>query len=803
MSARGRRAAVIAVAFVLVLLAGRWTVACLSERWWAQTLSPAAAEFVTHWRLLGLALDCAAVLGASLWFALQAMLVARAIASVQVTRRLGDLQLREAVPTRFLMLGAVGTGVLLGLITGAGARAWRAPLLLAWQGATYGTTDPVLRADLGVYTTQLPLWTVAHHFAATLVAVGLGFTALLYVTIGALRRENGEVIVHADARRQLGGLLALLAAVISVGYLLSPYHLAASATIPLDAAAAIIRVRAAQVMAGVALGVAALSILWALRGRHALVAGAWITLALGAVIERAAIPVLTGESTTAQAEERSVRRFDAIAWGLHVVERGAGADTLAPVTALWDENLLALFADRSGGALLAATPTMVTIGGKPAPAWLVATPAAGDPTRMDVLAVADGVAAATGSPRLLVTDSGLGARPVRASLPDPRIRPDAPGWRPVIGGVAASGSLRRLALAWARQAPGMLRETHERAVDWHLDPVDRAAALLPMASWLPADLLMVANRPLWVVQGVLPLDEFPVSTRAHWRGELVAGVVPAFIATMDAANGEVHCYLDPGSDSLAAAWARIAGRLVEPAAALPVELRAALPYPVAWLDAQLEVLGDPVWAIGRLPTDVAAGPDRSVVVWTSVAQAGREAVFEDPDRRAVSALITAERDNGHPQVWLDRYEPSDSHAENGAELTRIWTRSTTALHLRDSTRAAGDSVEVGPVRWFLGSGPIAAWQSVVAVPAHGPPVLLWLGTALGDRTGGGRTPVDAWASVSATPAAAHTAGGPADSAVLLQARHWMRVADSALARGDLTAFGRAIEALRSALQSPH
>src|SRR4029077_3963622 len=110
------------------LFAGRWTVAFVAERWWAATISPAAAAFVSHWQLLGVALDAGAIILASAWFAVQALLVARVVASVQVTHRFGDLQLREAIPTRVLLAAAVAAGVLLGLIAGAGAHAWREPI---------------------------------------------------------------------------------------------------------------------------------------------------------------------------------------------------------------------------------------------------------------------------------------------------------------------------------------------------------------------------------------------------------------------------------------------------------------------------------------------------------------------------------------------------------------------------------------------------------------------------------------------------------------------------------------------------
>ncbi len=806
MSRARRRAAIAGVAIVVLLLAGRWLVAWLSEWWWAGTVSRPAASFMTRWILLGLGLDAAAVLVASLWFALQALLVARAIASVQVTRRLGDLQLREAVPTRLLLFGAVATGVLLGLITGAGARSWRAPLLLAWHGVHFGVNDPFLDRDVGVFVGQLPVWTLAWQYAMMLAVVGLAFTAVLYLAIGAVRRQNGSLQVHPDARRQIGVLLAVLAVVIAVGYILAPWHVAGSALGPSDESAVDLRMHISDLLAGVALGVAALSIAWAVRGRHSIVTGAWALMGLGALLDHTVVPALTDTTFPTPARQAEVRRFDQLAWGIRIDQAVPPRDTVPHVTALWDDVALALLVERSdpAGALLAATPSTVSVDGHLTPAWLVATPTAADSLRIDVLAVAAGTVGPDRTPLRLDggDDASSPDAAVWTSIADPRLRPDAPAWRPMRGAVPAGNVFRRLVLAWARQEPGMLHDTRAHAVDWHLDPVERVRTLLPMVSWLPADLLLVDGRPTWVVQGVLPIDEFPLATRGHWRGALVAGVVPAFVATLDAATAELHVHLDPDADSLAAAWAGAIGPLVEPAATLPDAVRRGLTYPAAWFESQLEVLEDPAWAVGRRPTSSITGlPEQSVAGWIGAATPVRDMLFEDPQRRVPVALVTASRREGIPSLDLAHYESAEARAQNALELQRLWGFSPELRHLRDSARAAGDSLRAGDVHWYLGAGALAAWEPVLALAPRQPPALLWIATAVGDQVGGARDPAAAWRAVTA-PGAQVAPTGPSSSAVVAEARHWLQVADSALARGDLTAFGRAFEALRAILAPP-
>ncbi len=790
------------IALVVALLyIGRWSVAFLSERWWAATISGPAAGLVVRWRLLGVALDIAAITVASCWFSLQALLVARTVATVSVSRQLGNLQLREAVPTRFLWMAGVGTGVLLGLITGAGARNWRAPVALAAQGLRYGVVDPLLGEDVGLYVAQLPVWDLAFNFAITLVLLGIVVTVMLYVGIGGIKREVRGLQIHPDARRHLGWLLAVLALVIASGYLIEPYHLAAGTDTSIGALAFVTRVRAAQIMAGVAVGVSLLSIAWLRRGRHSLLVGSWGALLLGALLEQLVIPSLAAESAPPAVGVAEIRRFESIAWGIHEAPGAPVTDTIPAPTAIWDESILSHWFAAGGDRYLGAAPGTLPTPSGPVAGWLVATTPAEDGHRVNLVGVVEGIVTNDGQPfRVRAGGAADTVSPI-LSVADPRLRPGAEGWRPTLTGVAPGGLLRRFSLAWARQSWGIVPASSARAVDWHLDPTERAAAVLPMASWSAATPAAIDGRLVWVVQGTLSLRSAPLSPRELWRGQEVSGLVPGFVAAMDAVSGAMTIYLDPGADSLAVSWSRYAEGTVRPAAEMPPGLSEALPYPPAWFAAQLMVLEGPAWALGRRPGRSAADgpPEFPLVGWQSPREASRVAVFEDPARRVVSAIVSAARTNGVPRLRVERIDRSA--IPNGRELERDWDRDPQLAHLRDSVHAAGDTLHVPAVRWRTGAGDLVAWQPVFAEPAKGRPALLGVGGAVGERVASARTPSDLWTALLLRPGSDSSAGSQ-DAGRLDAALEWLHRADSALARHDLTAFGRAYEELRKVLERP-
>jgi hypothetical protein len=794
MTPRARRLLAIGGAVVLLLVLGRILAVLLTDRWWAAAISDAALDTVTRWTLYGWALDAVVMLLASAWFAGNGMLVVRGIASVTVASRVGAEEVPVAVSPRVLTYWAVGVGVLLGVIVGTGARTWRAPFALAWEGVQFGAIEPLSNADLGSFVGLLPAWLIAYDFVTTLLLLGLALVLVLYTLTGGVRRQPGGLLVHPHSRRHLGGLLTLLAAVIAVGALLHPWSSVASLAEPLPLVTARVRGMAAQAMFGAALAVAIMTFTWTLRGRHSLLVAGWLVLGIALSVERILIPALTAPTAPVETTDADIRTATERMWGVTVLPASRTADTLPPVTGQWDPTTLRRAVDGRGDTLLAATPTMTVVDDSTFASWHLAVASQNPDARFAVLTVREGLEPLREGSGVL---SRLGGN-------DTRLRPSAPAWQAATTGVSTGGFLRRLMLAWGRQASGLLQPSSTGAVDWHLDPTARAAVLLPMVSWLPAEMAVVEGRPLWLVQGVIPVERYPLAARGRWAGRDVAGAMPAFVAVMEPVTGAVTVYRDPGADSLAATWARIIGPLIEPEGAMPPAIRAALRYPKLLFEAQVRVLEGAAWQFGRRPgRRVADGPpEEPVPIWSRRDGPGWQSVLEDPTRLTVSAILTATRRDGRLRLEVSRHD-GQGGPENGRELERRWNRLPGLIRLRDSARAAQDSVIAGTVRWHVGPAGMVAWQPIIASGRFGRVTALGVAVSAGEKVAMAREPAAAWAALFADGREVVPAATPGEEVERWRkAREWMARADSALARGDLTAFGRAFEALRGLLQEP-
>jgi uncharacterized membrane protein (UPF0182 family) len=203
MSRRGRRLTAVIGAVVALLFAGRWTATLLADRWWAAELSPAAASFITDWHLLRFTLDLCGCLIAAAWFIGHLLLVYRAVGTVQIRRNVANLEFREALTPRALLTFVVITGVLLGLVVGAGVSGWWRDVTLAWQGVSYGISDPLLGRDLGLYVAQLPVWRAAHSFFVLLVLLALSGVTALYMLVGAIRLIERRPAINHHARAHI------------------------------------------------------------------------------------------------------------------------------------------------------------------------------------------------------------------------------------------------------------------------------------------------------------------------------------------------------------------------------------------------------------------------------------------------------------------------------------------------------------------------------------------------------------------------------------------------------------------------
>ncbi|MEO6057154.1 MAG: UPF0182 family protein [Gemmatimonadales bacterium] len=800
-------------ALVLLLFAGRWTASLLTDRWWAAEVSPAAVGFLTDWNILTGVLQVTGILVAGAWFTGHLLIVSRAVGSVQVRRSVANLEFREALTPGSLLTVAVGIGALLGLVVGQGAGSHVNEVALAWQGVSYGITEPLRQRDIGFYVAQAPLWRSVHDFWFLLVVLALGLVFGLYLLVGAVRWLDGRPAINGHARIHLGWLFVALALTLMWGYLLEPVMLVAGFEGVPDRASWSATSQVAPVLAGVALATAILSAMWAVRARHALAAAGWIVLPLASLAGHWVVPAATGGEGELVAESRTLEQFERLAYGLESLSETTGASaarrTPPAVPALWSAPMATRQIAGDSVDVVSVDPALLAVAGRRRPVWLAtrALPSG----RLVVTALADDRTGAAGE--------ALFYRP-QDSVPGPSVVAlmdlgtaayygQAPGYR--IGGddapgVALGAAPRRVLLAWALQAPELLGALGQNArVDWALSPERRLARLAPFVEWGEPMARLVDGDLVWLVDGYVPAEAFPLAKRLGWNGRPVAGVRGAMLATVSARSGSTHIYLRPGSDALASAWAAVARGVVEPAAAIPEGVWRSAPYPRDLFRIQAQQIelasrkligsvgGRTGADVGEPPRpDMAWAPDTSGPILTTT--------YERPGERRLRAILIAGHAAEGDLLQLTQFDSVTALPSRGA-LEGRWARFPSYDALSDSIRDEGGRLERGPVRFDLTADGLVAYQSHFAGRATGRVSLVWVTVATGDeRQGAGRSLQAAWnnllgASVPALP-------GQAQSSRLEEARRLLFRADSALRAADWETFGRAWSGLRRALSLP-
>ena len=812
MNRRGRRLIAAIAGVVALLFVGRWVAGLLADRWWAAQISPAAVDFLTDWHILRLTLDLAGFLLASAWFIGHLLLVYRAVGSVQVRRNVANLEFREALTPGALLTIAVGSGALLGLLVGTGgAERWQ-QVALAWEGVSYGVTEPLLQHDVGLYVAQLPAWRLAHGFTMLLVLLALGIVFGLYVLVGAVRWMEGRPAINDHARAHIGWLLTALALVLVWGYLLEPYELVAGLGRPVDLSIWSATALVSPLLVGVGLATAALSAAWALRPRHALAAAGWIVLSLASLVGHWMVPPAMAGDGESPAPAAVIDRLNRMAYGLErlaeIDHMPTGAPAPPKVPSLWSVEMIGHLAAADSSEVLAVDQGILAVRGRPRPVWLAVSAA---PTgRTSVTAVADDRVGKAGQP-LFYSAGDTTPSPTRGTyleLGPEGFRPDAEPYRIEAGerrGIPRGGWPRRLMLAWALQAGGLLqRNAAESRVDWRLSPTERLETLAPFARW-GEPLPRIVNRGLmWVMDGYVAPRTFPLSARLHWRGREIGALEAGFLATVDAATGATRIYLHPDADGLAAAWAAAARGLVEPTSSIPEAVRRAAPYPLELFRVQatyleqhgprLGGLGGPAGSRqGELPaTDVAWSGDTAGTV--------RMAFYERAGDRRLGGVLTGTRAGGTDELRLVRFD-SVGALQSRTALESRWSHFASYDALSDSIGEEGGKLEHGPVRLDLGgTGPVA-YQSHFTRGGRGSVVLSWVSVAAaGDRLGAGRNLREAWNNLLG--ATVPSIAGSAQATRLDEARRWLQRADSALRSGDWTVFGQAWHGLHEAIGLP-
>ncbi|HYX80893.1 MAG TPA: UPF0182 family protein [Gemmatimonadales bacterium] len=567
---------------VAALVGGRWLAVETAERAWDRTF--AGGEALIAVRDLSRLLQVLVLLVAVVWITGNLLIVYRAIGSVHMPRRLGDLEIVEAVPRRTLLIGTILAGVVFGTLLALGTGEWWRDAVLAASPPHFGVSDSTrLGYDAGYYLSVLPWLDALQNRTLILVVAALGIVALLYAVIGSLRIRRGRIRASNYARAHVGVLLACLALTIAWGAVLDPAEIVGGFHGPVDQAALLVRMPGARVVAGVAIIAMMISLVWAWRDRPNIIIAGWAALLVSITAGYFVIPGFVRASAGADSAELRSRRaaLERIAFGVGDVDSTspppfASGEVAVRTIPLWDPAHVAMVAAAPGQAVALRSPR----GEERGAVWMIAPTNSPAPIRLAV--ETDSGLALTPLPlattRLLFGPGLLGSMIMSAdSVPTPR-RGGAS-----TGAIPLTGVWRRFAIAWTTQDWSLARgggDSGGRRLLWRRDMLDRLERLAPFARFgTPAPLLRDGSL-WWVSWGYVAHESFPLARPLPWREAETRFLRAGLVGAVSVATGETHLWLAPGYDSLTAAWARRFTPLIEPADRLPADVRAQLSYPV-------------------------------------------------------------------------------------------------------------------------------------------------------------------------------------------------------------------------------
>jgi uncharacterized membrane protein (UPF0182 family) len=288
------RVAVAAVAGVLLaLFGGRWIAVRYTEALWYADLGLGAqfSRLIAD-RLLWQGL---VFLAATAWYGIQVTIVYLSIGSVHLPRRIGNLEIAEAVPRRVLRGIAALVAAALGLLTAITFHDLADFITLFRAAVPFGLPEPVLGRDASFYLAHLPLIETLHLMATIGVVVAILLAGGLYALTGSLivRRRNLAITPHA--RAHLVALLAALALVVAWGFQVDAYQLVGGGGSDAGALTAVdraLRIPASTALAAVGLVVAALTVLFLRWGNGGGLLAVWGVFGIAAIGGRYVAPVV-------------------------------------------------------------------------------------------------------------------------------------------------------------------------------------------------------------------------------------------------------------------------------------------------------------------------------------------------------------------------------------------------------------------------------------------------------------------------------------------------------------------------------
>jgi uncharacterized membrane protein (UPF0182 family) len=206
----------------ILLLAGRLVSGWFVEYRWYESLGGARLFWARAGNLLLLRAG-AFVVGTLLVF-VNLYAVRHSVVSVIFPRRVGNIEIGEEIPSRYLLSAVLLISVTMGLLLALPHTDWMS-LDLVRHGEVFRESDPYFQHDLAFWVYWLPLESALHLWSLIAVLSVSMIVVFLYALTPSLRWDNGRLRISAYVRRHFFALGALCLLLLAWSYRLDAYRL--------------------------------------------------------------------------------------------------------------------------------------------------------------------------------------------------------------------------------------------------------------------------------------------------------------------------------------------------------------------------------------------------------------------------------------------------------------------------------------------------------------------------------------------------------------------------------------------------
>lgn len=802
---------VFAAAAILLVL-GRVVAGTYADYLWYQSLGATA---LWRMRIEGLAtLRLGFAAAAAIFAFLNLYAVRQSVVSLVFPRRLGNLEIGEEVPGRYLLILTVVLALVLATLLALPEGDWIS-FELARSGRLFGELDPYFGNDLGFFVYWLPFESYLWGWTFSCLAVVSITVVLLYALTPSLKWQRGGVYISTYVRRHFTVLIGLFVLLLAWSFRLEMYSLLANGSGAGGAFTYVdhrVGIPGDLLLALVALG-AALIVIWAgFVGQFRLAGISVLCLVVLAVIVREVAPLVVEHSGSDA--ERAAREKPYTGTRATYSRRAYAVDAIVPAdstmsypsftaalpyVSIWDPPALAYAID----ADRAPEDRISRIAWRALPSALAAEvvdpPPAGAPERAPW--TMSGVLAAGADDRgapLRLADAITGSSDEEA-LEAPLVFPRATtvvviadSLRRVVG-VPLESSASRLANAWTWQDFSVLSSELPQpnpTILTHRDVRERVDKFVPFfTQGRSVQPLLLGDSLYWALHLYATSGDYPLSRHVLMLDEDRSYVHHAGVAIVQASTGDVSVVPDSVLDPIAQSWVQRLPSVFTSWTALPSGLREQIAPPIDGLYAQAA-------AFGQYGTRTGGQPPRRVPVLDGAdsALAGDDIPLALPARGTTALVLPMIDDSDRLRglligtgganpvtAWAPLANPG---ARWSAVIDRLRSIDSTGGAAREGPLAHG-RVRTIPLRDGLAFiMPTYRWR------AAGPPTLTRVAALAGDSV----RPIVPNAAILRAITGMPAIGPSPSLSALYQA---MR---DALRRGDWAAFGHAFDALGKAIE---